>query len=258
MNLPAQVQFRYSAIDTAVSAAESSCAWLGEKERSELARLHDAGRRRQWLAGRWLAKQLLCEAGCAGNLTEVEIVSRDAQGRGVRPRVLIRAGELSRSLSIAHTDRGALVVLAATSRLLVGADLAPCVIPADDGFCRLWFSSLERQWIDHDPAKRLALMWALKEAIYKAVNAGESWNPRQIEIRPRGLENFDCSYRGRPLGGLAIEFQPCDGQLAAVVSLARVGLERKAATPSHARSAIVSGRQRFSASRTARFVAGSY
>ncbi|HEX3727052.1 MAG TPA: 4'-phosphopantetheinyl transferase superfamily protein [Pirellulales bacterium] len=257
MNLSARFHSRYCTLDAVTAAIGSSKVRLGDREHQEFERLRDPARRQQWMAGRWLAKRLLCEVGCAEHGDEIEILTRDARGHGVRPRVLIRGREVVRSLSIAHTDHGVLVALASTDRLLIGADLAPSTIPADEGFCRLWFSSLERQWIDRDPAKRVALVWALKEAIYKAANAGQSWNPRQIEIRPRDLQNFDASYRGLPLVELNIEFLSCEGQVATIVSLPRVALAHRLAIPSPARPAIVSGRQTFSRSRAARFVAGN-
>ena len=223
MTLPIGITIRYSAFDQAlddhVDAAET---WLGAAERHELENLRDAGRRRQWLAGRWLAKQLIREAFDIAEPAHIDIFTRDERGRGVRPRVTTRLHELRLSLSISHTELGVLVALSKTNRLSIGVDLAPRQIPAADGFWRLWFTPFERQWMEHDAENRTGVVWAAKEAIYKAANQGQSWNPRHLEVRRHGRWGFECSYRGRPLQGLSVSLHEFDGQTAAIASLRRV------------------------------------
>ncbi|HTU26887.1 MAG TPA: hypothetical protein VMF30_15880, partial [Pirellulales bacterium] len=92
-------------------------------ERAEFALLSDPGRRRAWLSGRWAAKQLLLGARRAGTATEIEILSRDAEGRGSRPRVSIAGQPVAASLSIAHTGRGAIAALGTNEQTEVGVDL---------------------------------------------------------------------------------------------------------------------------------------
>ena len=63
-------------------AVGPSTTWLVAAERAELAMLRDERRRREWLAGRWAAKQLLVQAGMASGASDVEICSRDAVAAG--------------------------------------------------------------------------------------------------------------------------------------------------------------------------------
>jgi phosphopantetheinyl transferase len=220
MILPIGVTIRYARLDGALEArVEEARAWLGATERQELANLRDAGRRRQWLAGRWLAKQVIGEAFNIDDPAQIDILTRDHRGRGVRPRVLTRLHDLQLSLSISHTELGVLAALSKSNRLSVGVDLVPRLLPAQDGFQGLWFTPRERQWVEHDPQGRTAVLWAVKEAVYKAINKGQSWNPRHIEVRRQGRSEFECSYRGRRLSGLSISLDQFDGQTAAVACL---------------------------------------
>jgi phosphopantetheinyl transferase len=243
MTLPIGVTIRYSAFDSAlderIDAAET---WLGAAERHELERLGDASRRRQWLGGRWLAKQLVGEAFDVGDPTQVDILTRDERGRGVTPRVTSRLHELRLSLSISHTEVGVLVALSKMNRLSIGVDLAPRQIPVQDGFWHLWFTPFERQWMERDPENRTAVIWAAKEAIYKVANKGRFWNPRQIEVRRQGQSGFECSYGGRLLQGLSIELRKFDGQTAAIACLRRAARACRTDVPSQAQPMGVSRR----------------
>jgi len=255
MTLPLGVTLRYAALDQAVGLrAEPVEQWLGSEERGELDRLRDQGRRHQWLAGRAVAKQLIAEELGIGSLADVQILTRDPRGQGVRPRILHRRHELRASLSISHTDLGVLVALAKTAWISLGVDLAPLELPVDDGFQRLWFTAFERQWIEHDPKKRAAIVWALKEAIYKAANDGQPWNPRQVELRARGRNEFECSHRGRPLVGLSIAMHQYDGQLGAVACLRRATGTSRADSSSTPRPASVGPREVFRPGQSPRFI----
>ncbi len=104
----------------------------------------------------------------------------------------------------------------------------------DAGFRRLWFADAEQRWLAADPVRRTATLWALKEAVYKAVNAGESWDPRSVEIQADGAEDFRCLYRGLPLANLALSVCDLDGHVAVIV---RLPLEQSPApSPCAARS----------------------
>ncbi len=85
------------------------------------------------------------------------------------------------SLSIAHTRRGALAALGCLPGVSLGIDL---VEPRQygSGFADVWFTPAERRWLPAAGSRGQAILWAIKEAAYKAVNAGESFDPRLIEI----------------------------------------------------------------------------
>ena len=57
--------------------------WLAPEERSLALALRDPGRRRGWLAGRWLAKSLAARF-VPGEMTRLFIQSRDGNGRPAR------------------------------------------------------------------------------------------------------------------------------------------------------------------------------
>jgi hypothetical protein len=87
---------RYSRLDEIVVADND---WLAPSEQAELALLRDASRRRQWLAGRWVAKQLVQDATGETDLTKIEILTRNDRRQGVQPRILVRSQDLPWSLS---------------------------------------------------------------------------------------------------------------------------------------------------------------
>ena len=203
---------------------EASHAWLSAQEQREFERLHDPRRREQWLAGRWLSKQLLQEATGVKNASRFEILTRDQRQRGVRPRMLLDSHILDWTLSIAHSDRGLLVAIAPSNVWSVGVDLVVDV-PSHESFSRTWFTPLEHRWLQDDPQSRARTLWAIKEAVYKAAHVGEAWDPRQIEVSPRSAGQFECSYRGRRLERLGIELREVDAHLAAVACLPRTSLD---------------------------------
>jgi phosphopantetheinyl transferase (holo-ACP synthase) len=210
-------------------------AWLTPNEQTELARLTDSGRRGQWLAGRWTAKQLVVKSGLGTRIGDIEIRTRDVLARGCRPQVRIGGRRLDASLSIAHTARGAIVALARGNDTSVGVDLVDLADPAlvklagtsDRGFSRLWFTPLERSWLSVDPPRRAATLWAIKEAVYKACHCGEAWSPSDVAILPGGaaagdgVGGFRCFYRGRAIVSLNLDVREFDDQLAVVASSPR-------------------------------------
>ena len=101
-------------------------------------------RQMTWLAGRVLAKQLLVACLSDGDSdnkfespAEIHIESRSATNRlGIRPRVSVRGQELDWGLSIAHSNRGVLVAVAADAS--VGVDLV-CSRRVPERIARLVF-----------------------------------------------------------------------------------------------------------------------
>ncbi|HEY1784089.1 MAG TPA: 4'-phosphopantetheinyl transferase superfamily protein [Pirellulales bacterium] len=200
--------------------------WLVAAERAELALLSDERRRSQWLGGRWVAKQLLVQAGTARCASDVEICSRDEWRRGSRPRIRIGGQPLVGSLSIAHTAKGALAALTSNEHLVMGVDLVDLADVAGllatsggRGFAELWFTPLERSWIAGDRLRRTATLWGIKEAVYKACQLGEGWTPRDVVMWPREGGGYRCFYHGNPIDSLHLEVGEIDEQLAVVASV---------------------------------------
>jgi phosphopantetheinyl transferase len=174
--------------------------WLTPREQSVYARLRADARRATWLAGRMLAKRLVADYVVANRLDlptvqrgRVEIDSGQSGQRRLAPRIRIAGQVLPWSLSISHTRRGVLVALTSTPALRIGVDLVePAVF--GEGFADLWFTPAERHWLRHRGVPHGAsLLWAAKEAVYKAVNQGERFYPRQIEILPDTTHGLQCT-----------------------------------------------------------------
>jgi phosphopantetheinyl transferase len=191
--------------------------WLTAAERRELSRYRAARRQKAWLCGRWLAKQLVAagldrqseepsprnqpaphatkvpvvpstggvDVAAEISLDQIEILSRDGEGRGIAPVVQVAGRRDHRSLSISHTDRGVVVALA--NRVRVGVDLVDLggLDPAALGF---WFTEQEKSELDLDNRHTAAILWAAKEAVFKATN-GSKFVPQQIQLRHRGMLN---------------------------------------------------------------------
>jgi 4'-phosphopantetheinyl transferase EntD len=190
-------------------------ASLGVRERLELDLWRDQSRRNAWLLGRWVSRQLIAEEYGDSTASAIEILSRDAQGRVNRPRIWQGQQEQPWSLSISHTSRGAMAVLCMEAGTSVGVDLLPPE-PLSDAFLRLWFTQAEQGWCrDSGGTKTASFIWAAKEAVYKAVNQGESFAPRDVEIHADG----SCRYRQVPLRHCRLERQWVDEQAAAIAIL---------------------------------------
>jgi len=216
---PARVERRYAPLADAPAVHELESG-LATGELAELATWRDASRRRAWLLGRKLAKELI--AAQVGNqpAAAIEILSRDADGRPTRPRIRVGGQALPWSLSISHTERGVLAVLAPTEGVSIGVDLST-TRTFTDGFLRMWFTGAEQEWIASTENVAMAsFIWSAKEAIYKACNQGESFAPRAVELFSDGR----ASYQQLPIDAIELRSWNIDTQLAvlAIVGTARV------------------------------------
>ena len=43
------------------------------------------------------------------------------------------------------------------------------------------------------------MCWAVKEAVYKAINTGESFVPKKFEVFPRDKSRYECHHEGESL-----------------------------------------------------------
>ncbi len=194
--------------------------WLSLAEQAELAGRGDLRRQQTWQWGRMAAKRLIRTALAAGcSLAKIEILS--AEGRG-RPRVRLAGDWQPWSLSISHTDRGVLAALCTENEVSLGVDLAGLESPGP-GFLRLWFTDDEIAWIERDHrADRASFLWAAKEALFKACNRGEGFDPRQFEV----LAQDGCRYRGRAIDACRLRSWTLDGQVAALATVGQIDANR--------------------------------
>jgi phosphopantetheinyl transferase (holo-ACP synthase) len=213
---------RYARFETLRSTGElRGHEWLTVAELRVLDSLRDENRREAWLCGRWLGKQLIRQACVlpATKLKSIEICSRDADGRGMRPTVHINGEPVSVGLSISHSTYAVLAVVTTRPEVSVGVDLA---IPdsVKPGFLRMWFTAAEQERLRAADAQRVTTYWAIKEAVYKACHGGEGFTPRKIEVFDSVEGRFWCYYRGIDLVSLSdIRIREIDGHIAVVVTV---------------------------------------
>jgi len=206
--------------------------WLSPPEQDECGRRWRAADRRQmWLAGRWIAKQLIRQnvIGLSTRASDISIQSIDEQGRAARPRV--RVGDHSQTewcLSITHSARGVLVALATAHDTRVGIDLCERR-PYPPGFTSTWFTRQEQKRLDPGQQELIGRTWAAKESIYKACNHGEPFAPRRIEVS-WDAGSTRCRYGDYVFGNeLVLETWTVDNHIA--VSAVVTGLEESAICP---------------------------
>jgi len=141
---------------------------------------------------------------------DLEVVAPDP-GRSGRPRVVWRSRDISGCVSVSISHAGGWVVAALSSQAEVGVDLevveerSPC-------FQRFAFTPRERAWVDcaraaapgATPARLWTLLWAIKEASFKAGVLGQrpAW---QTEVVPAATS----------LAAVAAELPPAEGPLPA-------------------------------------------
>jgi phosphopantetheinyl transferase (holo-ACP synthase) len=173
--------------------------WLSFAEQAELDRLRHAGRRASWLCGRLVGKELVrlaLQSSC--DLSAISISSRNDRGESVRPRVTVHGEAMECSLSISHHERLIVGCLETSPGTSVGIDVVSHhnVTP---GFVETWFTPHERDCLEAAGEHGACLFWAAKEAVYKAVNDGERFAPRKIEISRNATGALMARYGGRVL-----------------------------------------------------------
>lgn len=212
---------------------ENGEAWLSDAEREVYVELQDACRREGWLFGRILAKQLLLDklaTQLAGvgviHPAEIQILSRNGLGRAIRPRIMLRGQLQDWSLSISHSDQSVLVALSEVPRVSIGTDVSLMQMQIE-GFVNMWLTPWERRWVRNVGDLRLvSMLWAIKEAFYKAINVGEPFTPSRIEVRPCTLNGYSLRFDGAEPGKVCkVHIPEIDEQVVVIVTVADPVLE---------------------------------
>ena len=229
--LSRKIWVRYQSFENIPSALDADPQdWLSELERRECERFRDEGRLREWLAGRFTAKQLLYEQFVPWTTLwrHVEILSRDEQGRAVRPLVRIDQDQKPWCVSISHSGRGVLVAVSVEPAVKVGVDLAEVEELKPESLV-FWFSAREREMLREGEPRRAAVCWAVKEAVFKAINTGESFVPKKFEVFQPAHGVYDCRYEGNSLKDRSrISVWDVDGHVAVTAIIAGTPLALKA------------------------------
>ena len=127
-------------------------------------------------------------------------------------------------VSISHRDGEAIAVATPTGRAGVDLELVETRAPS---FSETWFRSSEREMCKGDP-RRESQVWAIKEAVLKALGTGMRLNPVDVEVLyiSNGSAEIrlygEASQRHSALGGgeLTVDIQDEQTMVIAVAWLA--------------------------------------
>jgi phosphopantetheinyl transferase len=152
--------------------------WLAPAERATFARLTVPKRRREWLAGRIAAKELVRRRhGLIGDhaLGRIEIAARTTGPSKGKPFYRIGGAPGRFDLSISHSGDCAIAALASAPDERIGIDVEH-IAARDASFEVLALSDRERASLAalDGEARAIAVTerWVLKEALSKALGAG--------------------------------------------------------------------------------------
>lgn len=222
----AQCELYYATLtDLEVESASTASDWLSEDELALWHKFRATVRRDTFLAGRILAKRLLrAQHSAASHAVPSQITIRsDASSTGVRPRIMLGGHRLAYSLSISHTCDAVLVGGTNRFGISIGVDLVQ-MRALGAAFERSWLTEAESTCLrENEGEMTVADIWAMKEAVFKAVHRGESFAPRSVEIhlKPEGMTVF---YHGRNLGDRChLRVWRLGDEVAAVATYQRLG-----------------------------------
>jgi len=164
-------------------AQRSDSSWLSQTECERLDDIRSPRRRLEWRAGRWLVKKLIQEqiGDRAKSCVELCVESRDARGRGARPRVFVSGTLQPWQVSISHSPCSACAAVAIENSTSLGVDVTPKQ-PLPHSFSRMWFTNDERAWCEERGQHARSLVWSLKESLYKSLDAAQPFAPRQLDV----------------------------------------------------------------------------
>ena len=185
---------------------------LSPEEQAAAGRFRHAQRRREWIAARALAKELLKEAGLVpadAALRRVSILPRDSAA-SLRPRPTLDGRPLPGDLSLSHAGGWVAVALSAGPR--VGVDIVQPGEVRDDRLA-VWLSHTERH-LAGEEGLRLSELWAMKEAAYKATSEGQPFRPADFPVAAeRGWTCGACSVVLQPAGTISLALASPDREL---------------------------------------------
>ncbi|MBM82805.1 MAG: hypothetical protein CMJ78_19770 [Planctomycetaceae bacterium] len=200
-------------------ASEQLCLhWLHELEYEHYTSINHANRREAFLFGRVVAKRLIVEDESLASreinkATQIYISSRDGMGRAVRPTVMIDGRLQPIELSISHSDQSVMAIARRGNQVRLGADIQT-ISSNPNSQLRLWLTEKERANIGHNDSNAVKT-WALKEAVYKAINNGERFQPHQIEVLNED-GRYQCRVRGQELLDTTLSVRQHEDEFVAV------------------------------------------
>jgi 4'-phosphopantetheinyl transferase len=171
-------------LEQSASDVPSRDTWLSQNEINQLGAMRFARRRRDWLLGRWTAKNAVAIYLGVGkethSLSEIEI--RPALSGA--PEVFIRNQPSAVRVSLSHrADIGACAI--APPNVLLGCDLEK-IEPHEDAFVADYFTAEEHALVARAVATErlrvLTLLWSGKESTLKALREGLRLDTRSVVV----------------------------------------------------------------------------
>jgi 4'-phosphopantetheinyl transferase len=179
------------AADCAVGAGASP-AFLSTAEQRTYERLRFPKRRKEWLLGRWTAKQLLRRSQGGYHRLALSAISVGVDPDGAPYLSVQGEGRLPASLSISHCAGRAVCGLSPGLSPSIGVDLER-VEPRPRAFVEDFYTAYEaaRAWACAPDVRDtlVTAIWSVKEAVLKAYRVGLRVDTRAIEVQHlAGLE----------------------------------------------------------------------
>ncbi|MCP3956865.1 MAG: 4'-phosphopantetheinyl transferase superfamily protein [bacterium] len=170
----------------------AGAGWLAAAEVAVIAGLTVPSRRRDWLLGRWAAKQALASwSGLSGRAPGVARLEIRAAADGA-PEAFLNSERLPVSLSISHSGGRALCAL--SEGAAVGCDLER-IEARSELFVLDYFTHREQvlvaSWPESDRPLVDNLVWSAKESALKALRVGLRADTRGVEVSLPGIETHD-------------------------------------------------------------------
>ncbi len=157
--------------------------WLSPAEMAVVSKLSVPKRERDWLLGRWTAKQALAAwPGLAGRWPGSAHLEIRAAGDGA-PEAFLDGEPLPLSVSISHSGGRALCALSGGGA--VGCDLEQ-IETRSELFVHDYFTPHEQElvasWSEADRPLYENLIWSAKESALKALRLGLRADSRSVEV----------------------------------------------------------------------------
>lgn len=166
--------------------------WLNSAEQMRYNALKTDKRRRDWLLGRWTAKQLIADTTGPLPLHEIEIANRDTG----EPTFTVQGNAGMGQLTISHSHGHAFCALLCDDCAALGADME-LIEPRRPVFVADYFTDAEKERVaavapESQPAV-ITAVWSAKEAALKAAHTGLSVDTRSVSclIGPDGLHSAE-------------------------------------------------------------------
>ncbi len=169
----------------AAGAADVLPHYLSAAEQTRFGELKTDKRRLEYLAGRVVAKRLVRQARFAseGAIVPFSAITILADVLGA-PELQIVGEPAGPLVSITHGAGVAAAYLAAGPGMRPGIDVEK-VERRDASFLATYFTQEEQAWAQPDPDRRLTAMWAVKEAVLKALGVGARVDMRELVTEER-------------------------------------------------------------------------